>query len=93
MIVIERRKPATESRWRNISRNVIEEAVDKALLEDPEQDLAALKRKVSRESYPFGSREMHPYKQWLIEIALEFREVKEEKEEIPEDVRYFWIGG
>jgi hypothetical protein len=55
------------SKWRLYSRKVIAAAIASV----PDGDVTKIKKAIDK-AYPFGSRENHPYKMWLIErrIAL-----------------------
>jgi len=55
---------AHESRWREIANRIITETVAKAREHDPSVGALRLRQLVSQK-YPFGQREMHPYKIWL----------------------------
>ena len=54
------------SRWREVSRPIIREVIDRVGLDDKRALRLAL-----RDAYPFGERAYHPYKIWLDEIAIQ----------------------
>jgi hypothetical protein len=56
--------PKYVSHWRQIARETIKGVIDCTPADDPK----VLRRAISA-AYPFGPREMHPYKIWLDEVA------------------------
>ncbi len=58
----------SQSRWRDIARSVIADVIR----DHPNASHDELKAAIDQ-SYPFGSREMHPYKMWLKERAAAFQ--------------------
>lgn len=61
-----------KSHWREQSSRVISEAIQSGVALGLEGD--ALERHVSA-AYPFGAREMHPYKIWLSEVRFQLGKV------------------
>ena len=59
------------SRWRILARDVIRDVIKN----NPNTEYKELKKKIS-EAYPFGLREMHPYKIWLDEVKYQLGEKK-----------------
>lgn len=62
----------TNRSWRFYAEQAIREGFDEIKQREPEISNDDLARKISREYYPFGEREMHPYKMWL-KCIREFR--------------------
>lgn len=63
----------TTSGWRKVARQriadtLIEYEAQCLLLDQPMDQKVALKQ--ISQAYPFHQREMHPYKQWLKEVAI-----------------------
>ncbi|MBD2768446.1 hypothetical protein IC235_11150 [Hymenobacter sp. BT664] len=54
------------SRWAAHARPII----TKVIRENPEADEKQLRQLIS-EQYPYGIREHHPYKQWLLEVRAQ----------------------
>lgn len=62
------RKGAGMATWREISARIVYDVLEKTKGQEPKAIRKALK-----EAYPFGEREMHPYKVWLAEIKRQTR--------------------
>lgn len=62
----------SRSQWRRRAAQVIDEVI--AGLPDSMPD--ELKKKMVSHAYPFGSREGHPYRMWLIEVNKRFPKKK-----------------
>jgi hypothetical protein len=57
------------SHWRQASRRIINEVLADLATVKPDATEKE-KRKAVQNAYPFGLREMHPYKCWLMEVRL-----------------------
>jgi hypothetical protein len=51
--------------WSTIARRHVDEAYREIKAEHPDMPDEQIMRKVSKEHYPFGERELWPYKAWL----------------------------
>lgn len=54
-----------EKSWGQHAREAVHEGYTELKAQYPDLDDAAIMRKVSREYYPWGSRENWPYQAWL----------------------------
>ncbi|MDD5086073.1 MAG: hypothetical protein PHE61_08620 [Candidatus Omnitrophica bacterium] len=59
----------TDSRWRLHARNIIREVAE----QNKTVSLAEVRKLISQ-AYPFGERKYHPYKCWLREVDLFFKQ-------------------